>query len=248
MHGRGSFPHPRWLIPGVKERHIAVMSSSLPVQRSHPTRPPIAAWRIAGGAFLHFAVPAYLVTVLVVTLFNAPSGASASLLARLALGYSAWFLAGYGALALAGTVAAAAIEPALASGRHRRNASDPSVPAAASRLRVTRALAAARALPGVEVGRLVESLAAPRWDHDDSRFQELSRDLDQVVHAMTTAHASASAQSRPDIADLATRSLERIDTALRDLADDRSRLDHGDARTVARYVENRYGSSDFAGS
>ena len=222
------------------------MSNSLLVRPPNPTKPPIAAWRIVGGAFLHFVVPAYLVTVALVTLFGAPAGASASALARLALGYSGWFLAGYGALALAGTIAAAAIEPALASGR-RRSASDPSAPAAASRLRVTRALADARALPGVEVGRLVESLAVSRWDHDDARFQELSRDLDQVVRAMTAAHASASSQSRPDIADLATRSLLRIDAALRDLADDRSRLDHGDARTVTRYVENRYGPSDFAG-
>ncbi|HEX7694296.1 MAG TPA: hypothetical protein VF409_07385 [Sphingomonas sp.] len=224
------------------------MSSSLSVQSLHPAKPPIAAWRIVGGAFLHFAVPAYLVTVLVVTLFAAPGGASASVLAKLALGYSGWFLAGYGALALAGTLAAAATESALAHGRRRQSASDPSVAAAESRVRVTRALADAHTLPGAEVARLIVSIGASNWDHDDARFQELSRDLEQVVRAMSAAHASASSQSRADIADLATRSLLRIDMALRGLADDRSRLDQGDARTVARYVENRYGSSDFAGS
>ena len=115
---RGDSSHIRArLIVGVKERHIAVMSSNLSVHLPNPTKPPIAAWRIVGGAFLHFVVPAYLVTVALVTLFEAPAGASASALARLALGYSGWFLAGYGALALAGTIAAAAIEPALASGR-----------------------------------------------------------------------------------------------------------------------------------
>ena len=224
------------------------MSSSLSIPPLHAARPPIRAWRIVGGAFLHFAVPVYLVTIAVVTLFNAPAGATTGDLARLALGFSGWFLAGYAALTLAGTIAAAAIEPALAIGRRRRQANDPGILATASRLRVTRALADARALPGVELHRLIDMIGAPRWDHDDSRFQALSQDLAQVVEAMCSANATSSAQSRPEVVDLATRSLRRIDEALGALAAERGRLDHGDARTVARYVENRYGPSDFAGS
>ena len=222
--------------------------SSLPVHSAPAAKPPIRAWRIVGGAFLHFVVPAYLVTVAVVTLFNAPAGASVGDLLRLALGYSGWFLAGYAALALAGTIGMAAIEPALAIGRHRRQARDPGFASAESRLRVTRALAAARSLPGGELLRVIDSIGTQRWDHDDSRFQTLSEDLYQVVRAMTAANATASTKSRSDIIDLATGSLRRIDDALGELVADRSRLDHGDARAVARYVENRYGSSDFAGS
>jgi hypothetical protein len=235
------------LIAGVKERQNVAMSS-LPIHSAPAAKPPIRAWRIVGGAFLHFAVPAYLVTVAVVTLFNAPAGASAGDLMRLALAYSGWFLVGYAALALVGTTGMAAIEPALAIGRHRRRARDPGFASAESRLRVTRALAAARSLPGGELRRLIDSIGAQRWDHDDSRFQALSEDLYQVVRAMTAANATASTKSRPDIIDLATGSLRRVDDALGELVADRSRLDHGDARAVARYVENRYGSSDFAGS
>lgn len=222
------------------------MSNSLSVRRGG--KPPISAWRIVGGAFLHFAVPAYLVTVAVVTLFNAPAGAPASELARLALGYSGWFLAGYAALMVIATLAAAAIEPLLSARHRRHDASNIGGGAIDSRVRLTRALADARSLPNAEIHRLIGSIGAPRWDHDDSRFQALSQDLAQVVQAMSSANATASAQSRPDIIDLATRSLRRIDDALGALTAEQSRLNHGDARTVARYIENRYGPSDFAGS
>lgn len=208
---------------------------------------PIPAWRIVGGAFLHFAVPVYVGTVAVATLFTAPAGAPLGELAHLALGYSGWFLAGYAALALAATVVAAALEP-LAGLRRRRDAIDPRRAANDSRMRVTHALAEARSLPGSDLRRLVDVLARPRWNHDDERYQALSRDLAQVVHAMAVANDTASDESRTDILALATRSLQRIDDTLSDMVAERSRLDHGDARAVARYVENRYGPSDFAGS
>jgi hypothetical protein len=224
------------------------MSSSRSVAVPSINRSPIRAWRIVGGAFLHFAVPAYVVIVAILTLFDAPVGASLSNLARLALGYSGWFLAGYAALAVTMMIVAAAAEPPLVARRQRREAGDPAVSAVASRLRVTRALADARTIAGGDLARLLDSIGAPRWDHDDSRFQALSQDLLQVVHVMTTANASASAKSRPEIIELVTQSLQRIDDRLGELAAERSRLDQGDARAVARYVENRYKPSDFTGS
>lgn len=224
------------------------MSSSRSVANPGINRSPIRAWRIVGGAFLHFAVPAYVVIVAILTLFDAPAGASLGSLARLALGYSGWFLAGYAALAVTATIVAAAAEPLFVARRRRREAGDPALSAAASRLRVTRAIADARSIAGSDLGRLLDSIGAPRWDHDDPRFQALSQDFLQVVQVMTTANATASAKSRPEIIDLATLSLQRIDDTLGELAAERSRLDHGDARAVARYVENRYGSSDFSGS
>jgi hypothetical protein len=225
-----------------------VTSNSHSITKPLRGRPPIRVWRIVGGAFLHFAVPAYVVTVVVVTLFNAPTGAAVGDLARLALGYSGWFLVGYAALTLAATLAAAAIEPLVGMRRRRHDAINPGRAAIDSQRRVTHALADARSLPGADLRRLADALAAPRWDHDDERYQALSQDLEQVVHAMATANKTASDEARPDIVALATRSLQRIDNTLGDLTAERSRLDHGDARTVARYVENRYGSSDFAGS
>lgn len=130
----------------------------------------------------------------------------------------------------------------------RREAIDPSRAALNSRRRVMHALAEVRSLPSADLHQLADALAAPRWDHDDMRYQALSQDLEQVVRAMAAANRTASDNSRPDIVALATRSLQRVDDTLRDLAAERSRLDHGDASTVARYVENRYGPSDFAGS
>jgi hypothetical protein len=220
--------------------------NSVSVRPALIAKSPIRAWRIVGGAFLHFAVPVYVVTVAVATLFTAPAGAPLGELAHLALGYSGWFLAGYAALALAAIMAAAALEPLV--NLRRRRAIDPSRAANDSRTRVTRALAEARSLPGADLRRLVDVLAQPRWNHDDERYQALSRDLAQVVHAMAVANDTASTESRPDILALSTRSLQRIEDALSGLVAERSRLDHGDARAVARYLENRYGPSDFAGS
>ena len=222
--------------------------NSVSVRPALIAKAPIRAWRIVGGAFLHFAVPVYVVTVAVATLFTAPAGAPLGELARLALGYSGWFLAGYAALALAGTLTAAALEPLIGGRRRGRDATDPGRAAIDSRMRVTRALAEARSLPGADLRQLVDMLAQPRWDHDDERYQALSRDLAQVVHAMAVANDTASTESRSDILALATRSLQRIEEMLSGLRAEQSRLDHGDARAIARYVENRYGPSDFAGS
>jgi hypothetical protein len=65
---------------------------------------------------------------------------------------------------------------------------------------------------------------------------------------MAAANDTASEESRSEILALATRSLQRVEDTLIGLAAEQSRLDHGDASAVARYVENRYGPSDFAGS
>lgn len=229
---------------GAPQLAVNIVSGRSPLTTKHPIR----AWRIVGGAFLHFAVPVYVVTVAVATVFAAPAGAPLGELVRLALGYSGWFLAGYAMLALAATFAAAAVEPLLGRRRRGRDAISSSRAATASRTRVTSALSEARLLPDADLHRLVDTLAQPRWNHDDDGYQALSRDLAQVVHAMAVANATASDESRPDILALATRSLQRIADALSSLAAEQSRLDHGDAHTAARYVENRYGPSDFASS
>lgn len=51
--------------------------NSVSVRPALIVKSPIRAWRIVGGAFLHFAVPVYVVTVAVATLFAA-SGAPRS--------------------------------------------------------------------------------------------------------------------------------------------------------------------------
>jgi hypothetical protein len=209
---------------------------------NHPPR----SWRLVAGAFLHFIAPAYLVAIPVACLATAPAGATLSTLARLAIGYSGWFLLAYTALALLATATIAAIEPGFRSNQARRQAKDPRVAARASERRVSRAIADGRRQLGLDAVRILDSIQGPRWDHGDSRFQSLSTDLAQVVGTAIAATDSAPPERRAEIATLSTTSLQRIEDALAALHAERSKLDEGDARTVARYIESRYGNSDFA--
>src|SRR4051812_39474393 len=79
--------HRRW---SRARRRAATSMNSVSAHPALIAKPPIRVWRIVAGAFLHFAVPVYVVTVAVATLFTAPAGAPLGELARLALGYSGW--------------------------------------------------------------------------------------------------------------------------------------------------------------
>jgi hypothetical protein len=94
---------------------------------------------------------------------------------------------------------------------------------------------------------MLQTIRSGRWRHDDSRYQALSRDLAEVVRTSTAAASSADAAGRARAIETALRGLRGIAAGLRDLEDEASRHDQGDAETVARYVESRYGS-DSAGS
>lgn len=204
-------------------------------------------WKLVGGAFLHFAAPAYLVAVPAACLATAPAGAGAAAFLRLAIGYSGWFLAGYALLALASVAAVVLVEPVLRSGQARRVARDPRHAALASERRVARAASEGRRQLGAEAVRVLDSIQGPRWDHADPRCQALSADLAEVVRTAVAAIRTAPPERRADMAALATASLARVEAALGALHAERGRLDEGDARTVARYIELRYGDSDFAG-
>ena len=207
----------------------------------------IQSWRIVAGAYLHFIVPAYLIVVPLYCLFTARSGAGIGDLVRSAVPFSGWFLAGYAALALLSVAIAVVFEPLLQSRSRRREARDPRRAALASQQRVARAVADGRRLLGDRAATVLDSIRGPRWDHADPRFQALSTDLAEVVRASAAALASASPDRRPELMDMAAAALARIESALTALFAERGRLDEGDARTVARYVEMRYGQSDFSG-
>lgn len=204
-------------------------------------------WRIVAGAFLHFIVPAYVIGVPLACLFAAPKDATVEQLLGLALPFSGWFLAGYAAATVIATLAAAAIDPALRARRRRRDELDPRVAAAGSERRLARAVAEGGGALGGRAPALLVAIRDAHWDHGDPRYQALSSDLAQIVRTSVAACATASAESRGEIADIAAVSLARIERALQALITERGRLDAGDARTVARYVELRYGPSDFAG-
>jgi hypothetical protein len=206
----------------------------------------VPAWRLVGGAYLHFAMPAYLITTPLAAIFVSPIGAPIdSMLAKLPM-LSGWFLGGYASLALLSVAAAIIIEPLLRFRVARREARDPTRAALASSRRVARAIADGTQHLGGELAPALDVLRGSCWDHSDERLQALSADLAEVVRASSAALATAPADRRAAIADLTAASLHRIDTALAALQAERARLDEGDLHTVARYVAMRHDSSDFA--
>lgn len=222
-----------------------MITAAAPSDGSRPRA--ISAWRLVGGAYLHFAVPAYLVAMPLAALFAGPPDARIAALIGALPRLSAWFLGGYALLAALSVAAAMALEPLLRRGAARREARDPHRAALASSRRVARAIADGIARLGPDSASVLDALRGPRWDHADDRFQALSADLAEVVRAASAALATAPAERRAAIADLAAASLHRVDAALAMLQAERGRLDEGDLHTVARYVAMRYDSSDFAG-
>lgn len=207
----------------------------------------ILPWRLVAGAFLHVAVPAYILTVPLACLFAASPAATVEDVLKLALPFSGWFLALYAASGTLFSLGAALLDPALRRSRRRRDARDPRRAALRSAERLSRAIAAGRRLYGDRVPPALDRLAAMPCDHADPRCQALSADLAEIVRTSAAAMATAPAERRDAILERATVALDRIDGAVAALRAERGRLDEGDALTVARYVESRYGPSDFAG-
>ena len=66
----------------------------------------------------------------------------------------------------------------------------------------------------------------------------------EAANAFGPALDSARGAKRAELADLAAAALGRIADALEQQAADKSRLDEGDARTIARMIDLRYGDND----
>ncbi|WP_420381265.1 hypothetical protein [Novosphingobium sp.] len=207
----------------------------------------ISAWQIVAAAWLHFAVPIYVVAMPVTALMVAPAGAPFAAMLTLVPRLSMWFLGSYAGLGVVCVTTAMAVEPLLHWRSARREASDPNRAALASARRVARAIADGTNLLGGEPAALLSAMRDPRWDHADTRFQALSTDLAEVVRTTCAALATASADRRAAIVMLATTSLRRIATALTALQAEQSRLDEGDAQAIARYVAMRYDTPDIGG-
>lgn len=220
-------------------------AAAVPTDVSH--RRVISAWRLVGGAYLHFAVPAYLVAMPLAAIFMAPARASIAAMVASVPRLSGLFLAGYFILAASSVFVAMGIEPLLRLRNARRAARDPNFAAQASSRRVARAIADGVLQLGPEAASMLDSFRGSRWDHANEGFQALSADLVEVVRTASAALTTAPPDRRIAIADLAAASLQRIDAALTALQAERSRLDEGDLHTVARYIATRYDSSDFAG-
>ncbi|MCW6530809.1 hypothetical protein NED98_11190 [Sphingomonas sp. MMSM20] len=205
-------------------------------------------WRLVGGAFIHFVVPIYLVAVILDTLLTAPPEATPEILLRHALQFSGRFIISYLAAALLVTLAAAAIDPILRSNRARRRNRAPRSEAELSDARLTGALSQGRGLFDPEADTVLAAIRAMQWDHQDSRYQALSRDLAEVISTTAAALPGATHERRLALGAMATNAIARIEAVLRDLEAARGRHVESRAETVARYIELRYGPSDFSGS
>ena len=207
----------------------------------------IASWQVAAGALAHVVVPAYLVAVPIACFVAAPAGATLVEMARSVPLFSGWFVAAYAALGLVAVVGAMALDR-LADWRNRgREARDPRYAALVSARRVTLAISDGRKVLDDPASATLASLRRASWDHDDPRYQALSRDLAEVVRTSSAAIASAAPERRPELRALAAGALGDIDAALGELGAERARLDEGDARVMARYVRLRLTQSDSAG-
>jgi hypothetical protein len=215
---------------------------------------PVIPWRLVAGVMIHFIAPAYLLALGIAWLVDGPSGATLETFLRFALALSWRFLIAYALLTIVAVAAARLLDPPLRASRARRLARDPEEPARRSARELTAAIRRLDLLPtGQTQPRLARAITTVReagWHHDDERYRRLSADLSEAATAFATAAASASPEKRREIVELAIQAIEQIGAALDALAAERSRLDEGDARTVARYIDLRYGpnnSPDLAG-
>jgi hypothetical protein len=210
----------------------------------HRIRP----WRFVAGIVLHFAVPAYLVWLAVALLPLLARGGNGDQLAAAAGRASLSFLIVYAVFLVAISLATRAFEPVLVQARARRLSRDPGQGPRQSQARLRSALATAAGLgTSAALRQAIERLRSAPWYHDDQRFQAVSADLARAVQAFAAAYQAGAASARSEIEGLATRALERLAEAVEQLGEAQRRLDHGDAHAIARYIELRYHSSDFAG-
>ncbi len=208
---------------------------------------PMLLWRVVGGAFLHFTLPAYVLLGLGYCAAGLLSGLTFAELAAHALTYSAWFATGYLALALSGTAAAVLLDPPLRRRQRRRAERNPNAATQQSYQELADALAEGRARLDAAAVSQLDAIAAQEWHHEQLAFQALSADLTKVVRTSIAAMATASSDRREDITAVTVAALSRIADGLHDLQMERSRLDEGDLRTVARYIDGRYLPSNSAG-
>jgi len=208
---------------------------------------PILPWRLVVGIFLHFAVPLYLIALLAAFLFLPGVPATAEARIQWLLRESGLFVIGFTAATILAGIVAAIVDPPLSALRRRRQARDPNQLILASRKRAQAALARLGAadwgVAGTRVTAALARLSREVWDHGSAEGQRLSQDLAEAANAFIPALDSASGAKRSELADLAAGAIDRIADALEQQHADKSRLDEGDARTIARLIDLRYGGN-----
>ncbi|WP_242097640.1 hypothetical protein [Sphingomonas sp. CROZ-RG-20F-R02-07] len=207
---------------------------------------PVLPWPIVAGAFLHFALPAYLLIGLACGAVGLLDGLTPPDLAAWALPYSVRFAVAYLILAVIATAAAAVLDPPLRRRQQRRVGRDPGAAERQSQRNLAGALTEGRARLDRDAVSALDGIAGIAWQHAEPAFQSISADLVEVIRTSVAAMATATPQRRQELATVTTATLTRIAATLRDLQEQRGRLDEGDLRVVARYIDSRYPPSDYA--
>ncbi len=213
---------------------------------------PIVPWRFAVGVLLHLALPVYVVAIAAVLLASHQPFVLASAL-RLTLTTSLWFLPAYGAATVAVAAAASFADSHLRRRRVARSKLDPGVAKRQSEQRVADAAKAIGGAPGSHatasrrVGEAMTLLAQGPWRHGEKAYQALSSDLAMAVRAFAASINASEAAQLAEVDGLAAAALEQLAAELRRLNTAHDRLDHGDAKVAARYIDLRYGADKFSG-
>lgn len=188
--------------------------------------------RFLVGILLHFCVPAYLLACLAAAFLHQPVVTGSDAVPARMLWTAAWFVPVF----LAAMPAAAGLGAML----DRREERGPDA-VAVSREALEDGRRRLRALGCLTLDRALARLDTARWDHADPRHQRIAADLAAAGRTFAAAHDSAPPAGRAAIGELAAESVERLADAMAALAEERRRLDEGDARTVAGYLQARYG-------
>ena len=190
--------------------------------------------RFLVGILLHFCVPAYLLVCLAAAFLHEPVVTGWGAVPARMLWMAAWFVPAF----LLAMVAAAGLGAML----DRRDQHGPDA-AAGSREALEDGRRQLSALGCLTLDRALARLDTVRWDHTDPRHQRIAADLVAAGRTFAAAHDSAPPAGRGAIGELAAESVERLADAMVALAEERRRLDEGDARTVAGYLQARYQDS-----
>lgn len=191
--------------------------------------------RFLAGVLLHLCVPAYLLACLAAAFLHEPVVTGWDAVPARMLWTAAWFVPAF----LLAMVAAAGLGAML----DRREERGPDV-VAGSREALEDGRRQLRALGCLTLDRALARLDTMRWDHADPRQQRITADLTAAGRTFAAAYDSAPPAGRAAIGELAADSVERLAEAMAALADERRRLDEGDARTVAGYLAARYGEAN----
>ncbi len=201
---------------------------------------------------MHIALPVYAVAAALVLLLSShPLSVAEGL--RLALMTGAWFIPLYAILIIVVSVATSAAGRLVRRRRAISAARDPAVAAKASAQRLAAALprieaiAAGNEETAFRIRTAVAQLRSGVWRHEDKRFQAVSSDLAMATAAFAASFDTAGVKRQSEIRLMAATALEQIAGELRRLQSENTSLDCGDAQVAARYIDLRYGGTDFTG-